>query len=266
MENNATNGHAVTRLIHHWRSYDPLDSKVQVHQKDTANLHSSGVTAATLEAFLSSPREDSHLFHLALSPVPYVGDIESADIILLMLNPSLGPADYGTNCDPSFQNVLNKTRRQENLDRAYPCFALDPKYWNTSWFAYYEKLFRKTLWHHAIDKDITYGEALRHLSSRLAILELVPYYSADATQIRPALTKYLTSSQYAISAANEYAKKAEEGNATVIVRWGKDKWKLQDFTRVIHPESTYGFSNIQEAVLERLEKPKFNPISCEVTL
>jgi hypothetical protein len=180
-----------------------------------------------------------------------MGNLESADIFLLMVNPSLGYADYGTNATQSFRAALSRNLKQEFAAGGEQCVALDPEYWWSSWFIYYERLLRRTVREYANAEKISYLQSLNTLSRRLAILELVPYYSANASQITKPFLKGLKSAQRAIRAGQELARKAEARDATVIVRW-TDRWNLGSARGIISNTSRNGFRIGHEAILKRL--------------
>ncbi len=172
-----------------------------------------------------------------------------------MINPSVGYADYCTNADPAFRNALACTLKQDFADGENTCLALNPQYCcGNSWFYYYERLLRPTLRQYAETQRVNYGQALVNLSRRLAILELVPYYSANARQITKPFLSRLTSAQKAQEAGRDLHQRAtghvksehrngleKEGKAAilerlkvqvnsadpiVIVRWRHALWGL----------------------------------------
>ena len=108
--------------------------------------------------------------------------------------------DYLTNDHDGFQKSLGITRKQSD-ERDISCIAFDPKCSWTSWFYYYEKQLRSCIYEYASRKQKSYLEALQECSRRIAILELVPYYSERATKIDPFV--FIPSAQVAIHAARD---------------------------------------------------------------
>jgi hypothetical protein len=245
----------IQGLINFWSTFKPAGKKPCVHEGDLEVIPSSmkkeleAMKKKEATAFLTemssvsnffkltSPNQDGY-FHLSLSPVPYLGNLRSADIFLLMLNPKAGYVDYCTNADPEFQLLLARTLKQEEGEKV--CLALDPEYcrWS-SWFGYYEKLFRATLLEHAIRAG-SYGEALKALSRRLAILELVPYFSANTSRIKPAFLDGLPSAQKARDAALELCKRAKKPG-------------------IVRLKSRNEFKSGQRVIVDRL-KSQHNPV------
>ena len=72
---------------------------------------------------------DDNLFHLSLFPVPYAGDLKSAPIVILMLNPGFGYSDYWAEFKmPDFRSRLELNLCQ-SFDRIeYPFLFLDPRF------------------------------------------------------------------------------------------------------------------------------------------
>lgn len=242
---------AVSALIDFWKEFElnPPRAGSRVHPKDDSSLSeecrlpppkSSLPGTGTeqfferrvlkdREAYKADPFEEDTRFDLSLEPVPFLGNLETAKIFLLMLNPKLGYADYSTNESPKFREALLKNGRQEFLTNGgAPCLALDPAYGWSSWFAYYERLLRSTLVTYALkEENKDYGKALRKLSSQLAIIELVPYYSENASKLRKKLLDSIPSVRLARKAARELVDRAGKGEVLVVVMWGADKWKLK---------------------------------------
>lgn len=259
----------VGRLIEFWKDPGFSFGKERIHKEDRAVIEAHGVLSVSAHSErlraeqirgIASPCLDGFHFHLA--PVPYLGDLSSADIILLMINPGVGYADYGTDACPSFEKAL-----QENLHRKrQQCLALDPKYWWSSWFVYYNRELQATLWHYAMTKNISYEKALDDLSRRFAILELVPYYSRNVDRIPHWYSRELPSAKAAKEAALELADKADEGEVTILQRWGVTRWGIGQHKNLITLEQRGTLSNyVIDAILERLVgaqgRPSGNP-SC----
>ena len=116
---------------------------------------------------------------MSLLPVPYAGDLKKADIIILLLNPGLGASDYwGEFSVPAYRERIEKTLRQDLSGAEYPFCYLDPEICWSGGFRYWEKKFHPLLSIIAKEKfNGRYLDALRHFSTRLATVELVPYHS-----------------------------------------------------------------------------------------
>jgi hypothetical protein len=118
-------------------------------------------------------------FHLSLLPVPYQGNLATADIFLLFLNPGLGLNDYYTDDDKLHSERHRRIIRQDLDGVDYPYLSLDPLFSWSGGFQYWEKKLRKHLRAVADERfGGHYVGALKHLGSRLATIEIVPYHSA----------------------------------------------------------------------------------------
>jgi len=119
-------------------------------------------------------------FHTSLLPIPYGGDLSRADIFILLLNPGFSHADYfGEFHVPEFRKRLERNLTQNFENEEFPFLSLDPKFSWHSGFTWWEKKLRDII---ALIAEERFGsrylDALRHLSMRLALIELVPYHSS----------------------------------------------------------------------------------------
>jgi hypothetical protein len=227
----------IQGLIEFWSKFQCTDVDRRVHEADLRagfdpkkfgkKFPEGG--KSPVERFLKAEDPRGGGYHLSLTPVPYIGDLKSADIFLLMANPGVNYHDYGEDACPQFQEALKGNLQKDFHGRENQCFALDPHFWWSGWFDYYNRNLRAALCA-LVEKNLAgnYLDALDKLSRRLAILELVPYYSANGDGIKDLLRLPLPSAEAAREAAQELAQRAEDGKATVIVRWKFREWGLAD--------------------------------------
>jgi hypothetical protein len=140
--------------------------------------------AVDFESYLASSRFascDDNGFHLSLLPVPYAGDLEGADFIILLLNPGVTYTDYwGETHVPEFRKRLLSNLNQQFNKTDYGFLYLDPQFCWHSGFVWWEKKFRELVQEIARLKfDGNYRDALRDFSHRVASVELIPYHSAS---------------------------------------------------------------------------------------
>ncbi len=140
--------------------------------------------AADFESYISGPRFasfDDDRFHLSLLPVPYAGDLERADFIILLLNPGFSYTDYwGETHVPEFRTRLLYNLSQQLEKSEYGFLYLDPQFCWHSGFVWWEKKFRELVQEIARLKfNGNYRDALREFSHRVASVELVPYHSSS---------------------------------------------------------------------------------------
>jgi hypothetical protein len=119
--------------------------------------------------------------HLSLLPVPYIGNLEESEIVILLLNPGFEYSDYWAESNaPEFRNRLEQNLYQSFDGIEYPFLYLDPQFCWHSGFRWWERKLRDVLQRIAISKfKGDYREALRDLSQKLACVELFPYHSAS---------------------------------------------------------------------------------------
>lgn len=116
--------------------------------------------------------------HLNLLPEPYSGDLKNATVYILFLNPGFSILDYYAESKKEVRQSLITSLRQEFVENEeYPLFWLNPKYLWTAGGQWVEKKFKDLLHHLVNNHDMTYIDALRHISNKVALIELVPYHS-----------------------------------------------------------------------------------------
>ena len=170
---------------------------------------------------LEEDRLSPKALHLSLLPQPYHGDLESAEVIVLLTNPGLHASDYlAEEIDPEFREAIVGTIRQEMRSHMF----LDPKWAWTSGFTWWEKKLRGVAQTIAREKFRgQYSRALADLARRIACLELVPYYSAS----------YRRAAELASTkAVRRFAQEASRVRKIVVTRTVKD-WGLIEGPNVI---------------------------------
>ena len=110
-----------------------------------------------------------------LLPQPYLGNLQTADIFILMLNPGFHPIDlYAQEKHLSYREAIVSTLRQKCTSHMF----LDPKWSWTAGFQWWEKKLRQTVKLIARDHfEANYALALDNVAKRIASIELVAYPS-----------------------------------------------------------------------------------------
>jgi hypothetical protein len=170
-------------------------------------------------------------FHFDLGAIPYVGNLRTAQIFLLMINPGVNNYDYEDLRNHEVQCLFERNRHQK-LDY---CFAFKksgvPK---QAWTPYFARMFGGLINSYPQNRRDCF---LNKLAKSVAILELVPYFSQRATLIddfhitngkrtvNGSTVEGLPSARLAIRAAHEIASKSEN---LIIFRWKKspERWEL----------------------------------------
>src|ERR1700746_1438315 len=130
----------IEELIDFWTHFEETEGKLCVHEDDLKAMNNVKVKKTPPEMSsvskyfeLTSPEQDGY-FHLSLSPDPYMCNLHSADVFLLMINPLAGYADYCTNADPAFRQALARTLKQDFEKGEKACMALNTQYCGSSRF------------------------------------------------------------------------------------------------------------------------------------
>jgi len=206
-----------------------------MHPADRPIFHAregkhADLQALDFERFVASEsfgRFQDRRLHLSLLPVPFGGDLERADIILLLLNPGLDYCDYYAETKiPRYRRRLEMTLAQDLKGEEFPFLWLDPEFCWHSGFRWWERKLHEVTWVIANQRfGGRYLDALRDLSRRIAHVQLVPYHSS--TFQAHSLIGLLPST----SAAREYVRgklvpAAAAGSKTIIATRGAKYWNL----------------------------------------
>jgi hypothetical protein len=180
--------------------------------------------------FLSGPRFgdfSNTRFHLSLLPIPYGGDLSTAEIVVLLLNPGFSFTDYyAETCVPEFRRCLERNLRQDFSGVEFPFLWLDPEYCWHSGFVWWERKLRQVITVIAEQKFRgRYYDALRDVSRRLAHVELIPYHSQSfkAHRLIKALPSVNAAKRFAHTALAEAGNK---GMRTIIITRQAAAWGL----------------------------------------
>ena len=170
---------------------------------------------------------NDHRLHLSLFPFPYCGNLASAKIVILLLNPGVSYTDYYAETHVrACRRRLELNLRQSFDGIEFPFLWLDPEFCWHGGFTWWEKKLRKVIRKIAEKKfENRYRDALCHLSKRLACVELVPYHSPSFRG--HALIDELPS----VKAAKQFVsdvlvRAAKRGEKTIIVTRQNTAWGL----------------------------------------
>ena len=228
-------------LVHFWEKFK-IGEAPYIHPDDMSYKFKKGQTflerdcvhkdEIDFRAFLKSERfgnDEDTKYHLSNLPSPYKGDLERADIYILLLNPGLSYTDYygEYHSDSSLRRRLEANLRQDLGKTEFPFTWLDPNLCWHAGFMWWERKLRKVL-RKIADKNHkgSYIDAMRSLSRRLACVEIVPYHSL----------KFKNSSFLhelpSVKAAKSFVRKTllpglESDNRTLIVTRQSKEWGLE---------------------------------------
>ena len=127
--------------------------------------------------------------HVGLLPVPFMGDLLNASVYVLMACPGVTRRDYEEYEQPAFRRALLANLKQERLDGFLPFPYLDPRfdwhdgfrYWNTG------RGLGNTIGELSRRLGMSEAGARAMLCERLAVIQMVPYHSANAPRDNRAL-------------------------------------------------------------------------------
>jgi len=185
-------------------------------------------------AFTADPdfgKPGDNRLHLDLLPIPFVGNLKSASIFLLMLNPGLSAQDYyGEYEVPAYKTaLLNNLKQTEEADFVF----LDPRFAWHGGFNYWHTKLRHVIDDLSSKLSITYGQARSILQSRLAAIELVPYHSASFA-VPSQKFEQLRSVKLAHAFVQNLLPRAREGECLIIATRAVKHWNLPEQNNVVN--------------------------------
>ncbi|MFX0101579.1 MAG: hypothetical protein ACFFCS_18530 [Candidatus Hodarchaeota archaeon] len=204
-------------------------SSIFAYDNDIELLKDKGLFGEyfTVDEFIHSKdfgNTDSKLLHEGLLPIPYCGNIFSAKLIILTLNPRLQLGDYFAEKDERFLNALRENLNQERED--FPFLFLDPSLsfhpgynWWTRKLGYVLNKFFKF----NVEKKY---EIQNEISKKIANIELIPFHSFGFEE---KIMKFINELEYPkdlrLFLEQEILPKVEAGSCKLVVNVGPAKWK-----------------------------------------
>jgi hypothetical protein len=172
-----------------WADYRP-DSPpfVLPADRDYLSLPRSARALVTYRGWREASRspdfcipEDTRV-HLGLLPQPFVGNVRTASVYVLLLNPGLGPHDYFAEYKvPAFRKALLANLRQTRESRGVPFLFLDPQFAWHGGFAWWQGKLAKVIDDLARTWGVSFAEARLRLARNLAGIELFPVGCATSS-------------------------------------------------------------------------------------
>lgn len=169
--------------------------------------------------------------HLDLLPVPFVGNLKSASVFLLMLNPGFGPHDYfGEYNVPEYRTALLNNLRQ-GRDNSF--MFLDPHFSWHGGFGYWHTKLQDIIAAFTESTSTSYGKARLFFQSRIAALELAPYHSVNFT-VPTRVFNSLRSVQLARAFVHdELLPRAKSGECLLVVTRAVKHWGLPSLGNIV---------------------------------
>ena len=127
------------------------------------------VDADEIEAYCRKQTKNSALA-LDSIPEPWIGNPQSATVVLLLLNPGHSPRDSTAHSDPRFKQALFSNLRREPQD--YPFYPLNPSFSSTPSALWWRKRLAKLICETSLTPET--------LSKKLLAIEWFPYHSRNS--------------------------------------------------------------------------------------
>lgn len=229
----------MSDLVSAWQGLS-LDGPAYALETDLAVLPQTGphtVTLKSYEEYLEKALQNANdpRLHLGLLPQPWCGDLNSATVFVLMLNPGLNPGDYYAEYRvPSFRAALISNLRSEP-NRPYPLLFLDPEF---SWHPgarYFRTRLQWLALALASQKGASYREALAVVARSVCCLQLVPYHSA-VFRLPTLILDRLESTALSKAFVREHLLSRSDVLILVTRQWGR--WGLPTQRNIVRYEGS----------------------------
>jgi hypothetical protein len=194
---------------------------------------------ASWEQFVTAPNFGDPArseLHLDLLPMPFIGNLKSASVFLLMLNPGFGPHDYfGEHNVPDYRNALIQNLIQSS-DNSF--LFLDPRHSWHAGFCYWHDKLRGVIKRIAKDTDISYGDARRFVQKRIAVLQLAPYHSVGWSVPDRTLNAFRSVELARSFVHDKLIPRARSGDCLIVAVRKVNHWRLPSLDNIVAYSAT----------------------------
>jgi hypothetical protein len=221
-----------------WSEFSPKAGELNLHLEDRKwfELYQWKVQnqpTLTFDQFIRSDRfgKLTDQLHLSLIPAPFVGNLEKAEVVILLMNPGLVPSDYYAEENQAFREACIRNLHQSNIEDEFPFHKLNPEFAWSGGFIWWEARMRPILSKlMKTGKFSNYYDALAFLSKKIATVELVPYHSADGDALSGPgkLLENLPSAREARGLVQRLCEAKEK--PLILVLRSHEHWKLNTHT------------------------------------
>ena len=174
-------------------------------------LPGDGGSLTALSRKIAAVGSNDCAINLDSLPEPFIGNPETATVLLLNLNPGDDPDDARAHADPAFREALIRNLRHGAQE--YPFYPLNPALRWTACGTWWTKHVRELLEHRLLDR-------LR-VAQRLCVVEWFPYHSKRGRMLPDNLV--CQSQQYCF----EIVRKAI-GSKLIVGMRSRQKWAYVD--------------------------------------
>jgi hypothetical protein len=217
-------GSALENLVEAWRA-TPLDSEPYFLPADEAVLfRDPRRIVLSLRDQYSVSGKDSRL-HLGLLPEPYVGNLETSRIFILMLNSRVSDGWVRAHeMSSEHREGLKGNILQRGPSRF---FYLQPESAPAKASRYWRDAFANLTAVLAEHTNSSKQEANAFLAANLSVLQLMPYNSRDF-DLPDKLVNQLTSVRLIKAFAHGLVERARRGEVLLIVARGRRHWQIDE--------------------------------------
>ncbi len=231
----------MQRLIQEWAEWASdrppfilrADEEVLLSARSLASIAPTYIKWEDVYSQSEHGRPGDRKLQLGVLPHPFCGDVLNAEVYILMLNPGYESHDYFAELEVSaYREAALKNLRQEFDHDAYPFYLLNPEFAWSGGYAWWHKKFASIIDEISKKTGMSYADVRRHLSQKIASIELVPYHSTSFYD--PASwTKKLESAKLARKFVNEYVlPKVQKDEAILIVTRQVREWNLPEHNNI----------------------------------
>lgn len=223
----------MIELVNFWKKLD-FSSTPYIHPEDVCITSKHYHSFIGLENYLSKDYwSNTGTFHPDLLPVPYLGNLQSAKIFILLLNPGFSISDYfAEQTSKDFVAELTRTLFQENMNPNFPFLFLNPAFMWHAGGQYWLNKLKIYIQEAKGSMNISHLEALAYVSQNVAILELVPYHSNNFKH-KSLINKLESSRQMKIFIDRFLMPKVISNKACVICTRQVKEWGLPNHNNII---------------------------------
>ena len=197
-------------------------------------------------------------FLLNLIPQPFAGNILTAKVYVLLLNPGFGLLDiFAEEQSKEFRRELVKA-----LSGNRQLWGLNPKYYWTGGFGWISRKIRTLVETIGQERKWSIPKTLEFFSEHIAILELVPYHSSTFSLAKGTMDQLEFVRLIKNFLHEEIVPRARKGDCTIIVTRKSKDWELRTETNnvVIYQPSEARAAHLSmntrggKAILSQLRK------------
>lgn len=170
--------------------------------------------------------------HLGLLPQPFFGNPATASVVVLALNPGVGPHDYfGEYRVPAYRRALVRSRKTAGASAGF--LFLDPRFSWHGGFGYWHGRLRAVIAQLASHWRVPVPRATEKFARLFATIELLPYHST-AFGMSAKIMNHLPSVHLARAFVHDVLiPRAQANRCLIIVTRSARYWRLRKGRNVL---------------------------------